>query len=76
MTLRDVDLVQVLLLITLVTSGGQNASYVKTLVPLKEYTHSWGERMKCEFWIGSGNPNYYNFPTKHVDLPYDSWGWH
>ena len=51
-------------------------SYVKKLVPLKDYTHDWGERMKCEFWIGSGNPNYHNIPTKHIDLPYDSWGWH
>lgn len=52
------------------------ASYIKTLITPKEYTHPWGERMKCEFWICSGRPKFCNIPTKNLELPFDSWGFH
>lgn len=39
-----------------------NASYIKTLDPSYIYDPSKGwTRWRCEFWIGTKNPNYYNF---------------
>ena len=32
--------------------------YLKTLPNIYEYTHSWGDRIKCEMWVCSNNPNH------------------
>jgi hypothetical protein len=47
-----------------------NASYISKLDPSLLFVDAWGEksrRFQCEFWIGSGNPNYYNFYSSNTN---------
>ena len=51
-----------------------NASYINTLDPEYLYRNNWGEgsrRWHCEFWIGTGNPNHYNFYSSHKNKYYE-----
>lgn len=43
-----------------------DSSYISKLDPNRLFVNEWGEgsrRFQCEFWIGTGNPKYYNFYT-------------
>jgi hypothetical protein len=51
-----------------------NASYISRLDPMFLLANPWGDgsrRWQCEFWIGTGNPNYYNFYSSGKNKYYD-----
>lgn len=51
------------------------AQYISKLDPSYLFMNPWGEksrRWQCEFWIGTGNPNYYNFYSSGKNKYYNS----
>lgn len=52
-----------------------NASYISTLDPNYLYRTDKGwDRYRSEFWIGTGNPNYYQFYNTSISCKYNDWG--